>query len=301
MILPVKYLWEQLDGPQIRAISNALFEYMRQQFDAKLDYLNTLNIDVANDSHLTLLGILANFVRPVIIVPDKEFFFLTEYVDSGSERGFASLDNRARGGRLVEVTGATTEARALNTEYYRELLRAFIQGEGEIGSLVLLDDICYSLAKLDQPLQPPSYVFSFMEGDNIPQGRAPGDIYIDIGSLDDWVNPMQIYAVLRGLAQSSYAPTPQLFISIDAVITVPTPTSSLPSGAYGGEQTVYLSCALSSANIYYTTDGTEPSSGARVYNPAHPLSITKSTMLRVKAIAAGYNSSPVVDFNYIIQ
>ena len=77
MILPVKFLWEQLDGPQITAIENALFQYFTDIFDTKLDYLSTMNVDTANDSHLTFLGILANFVRPVITVPDREFFYFT--------------------------------------------------------------------------------------------------------------------------------------------------------------------------------------------------------------------------------
>ena len=301
MILPIKFLWEQLDGPQISAISQATFEYFKQMLDDKLDYLNTLSVDTANDDHLTFLGILANFTRPVISVPDKEFFFLTEHAEQGSTHGFSSIDDRLTGGRLTGIEGATSEARPLNTEHYRLLLKAYIEGRGELGGLTLLDDICYKLSKLDQPNAEPFYTFEFMEGENIPAGRAPGDIYIDIGTLADWNNPMQIYAILRGLGNSTYWPVPQLFISIDTTITVPVPTASLPSGVYTGEQEITLSCSMSNAVIHYTVDGSTPSIDAPAFSIAHPISITKNTLVRARAITSGYNNSAIAEFNYIIE
>lgn len=301
MILPVKYLWEQLDGPQITAIQEATFEYFKRMLDPKLDYLNNLTVDTANDAHLTFLGILANFVRPVITVPDKDFFFLTEDVEHGSPHGFSSVTNRAQGGRLVGIEGATTEARPLNTEHYRLLLKSYISNEGELGGLKLLDDICYELSKLDQPEVAPFYTFEFMEGDDIPEGRSHGDVYIDIGTLSDWNNPMQIYAILRGLARSSYWPVPQLFISIDTMITVPDPTSNFPSGTYNAPIEVELSCSMVSATIHYTLDGGIPTSDSPIYISGSPITISESTLLRVRALAPEYNNSNIVEFNYIIE
>lgn len=300
MILPVKYLWEQLDGPQITAIEEATFEYFKQMLDTKLDYLNTIDVNTANDSHLTFLGILANFVRPVITVPDKDFFFLTEDVEHNSGHGFSSISAPTVGGRLVGIEGVTTEARPLNTEHYRMLLKAYINNEGELGSLKLLDDICYELSILDQPDVTPFYRFEFMEGDNIPEGRSHGDVYIDIGGLNDWKNPMQVYAILRGLAKSAYWPVPQLFISVDTVITVPSPTSNQPSGTYQGPLDVELSCSMSSAVIHYTLDGGTPTSDSPIYVPGHPITISKSTTLRARAFTPNYNNSNIVEFNYII-
>lgn len=301
MILPVKFLWEQLDGPQVRALAQAQFEYFKQMFDDKLDYLSNMSVDTANDSHLTFLGILANFTRPVITVPDKDFFYLTEHFEHNNDHGFSSIDNRTRGGRLVGLEGATTEARPLNTEHYRLLLKSYIEGDGELGGLVLLDEICYRLSKLDQPEAVPFYTFEFMEGDDIPAGRAPGDVYIDIGTLDNWNNPMQVYAILRGLGNSTYWPVPQLFISIDTTITVPNPTANLPSGTYTGSQSIELHCDMQGATIYYTTDGGTPSTETKIYNPLNPIIVSESTLIRARAIAAGYNSSSIVEFNYTIN
>lgn len=299
MILPIKFLWDQLDGPQVRGISEALFQYFKQMFDDKLDYLNTLSVATANDSHLTFLGILANFTRPIISVPDKDFFFLTTEPDHDSDHGFSSVSDRTVGGRLVGAEGATTEARPLNTEHYRLLLKAFIEGDGELGGLVLLDNICYELSKLDQPNIDPFYTFEFMQGESIPLGRAPGDVYIDIGTLAEWNNPMQIYAILRGLGDSVYSPVPQLFISIDTTITVPTPVSDIPSGTYSDDITVTLTCSMSTAVIHYTTDGGLPTDDSPIYT--EPLTFTRSTLLRVKGFAANYNSSAIAEYNYVIN
>lgn len=301
MILPVKFLWEQLDGPQITAIENALFQYFKDIFDTKLDYLSTMNVDTANDSHLTFLGILANFVRPVITVPDREFFYFTNEAEHGSAHGFAEINDRAIGGRFVGPEGVTSEARPINTEHYRILLKSYIEGDGELGSLTLLDDICYALSVQDQPTLAPSYRFEFMEGDNIPTGRAPGDMYIDIGTMEDWNNPLQIYAILRGLGDSTYWPVPQLFISIDATITVPTVTANLPGGTYTGPQSIELYCSKQGAVIHYTTDGSTPSLDTEIYIPGNPIKISSSTLIRARAYAPGYANSKITEFNYIIE
>lgn len=65
------------------------------------------------------------------------------------------------------------------------------------------------------------------------------------------------------------------------VTIVAVPTFSLAGGTYTTEQNVTLACATSGASIYYTTDGTEPSSSSTLYEGA----ITISTTTTLKAIA----------------
>lgn len=298
MILPVKFFWEQLDGPQVTGIMNAIYAYMKELLDDKLDYLNNLSVDTADDSHLTFLGILANFTRPIISIPDKDYFYITADPEHLSTQGLSSLDNRSVGGRLVGVEGVHTEAHAINTEHYRTLLRAYVNSEGEIGGLALLDAICYELSKLDIPEVTPFYRFEFMYGD-IPGGRSEGDLYIDIGNLSDWHNPMHIYAVLRGLADSVYYPLPQVFISIDTSVTVPTPSADLPSGIYTDDITVTLTCSDTQARILYTMDGTPPNSDSNIYTS--PITISKSTVLKVMGARNKYNNSKTATYNYTIN
>lgn len=300
MILPTKFLWEQLDGPQVTAIENAIAEYWKQQLDTQLDYLNKISIDNANNEHLTFFGILSNFVRPLITVPSREYFYLTDTPPNhDDERGLSAVDMRQRGGQLVGVEGAHTATSLINSAHYRAILKAYIHGEGEIGSLSLLDDICYALTLVDLPNVNPFYEFKFMSGPDIPGGRMPGDLYIDIGSLEDWNNPMQIFAVLRGLAKSTYWPIPQIFISIDEAIQIQTPTSDVPPGTYSTPQTVTLSCATSGATIHYTIDGNMPNNDSPIYGT--PLTISTSTVVKAKAFKEGYNSSNTAVFEYIIE
>ena len=44
MILPIRYLWQQLNGPQTTGICKAIEEYWKTIFDNKLDYFNNLSI-----------------------------------------------------------------------------------------------------------------------------------------------------------------------------------------------------------------------------------------------------------------
>lgn len=63
------------------------------------------------------------------------------------------------------------------------------------------------------------------------------------------------------------------------------PTSSSPTGIYETPQTVTLSSTTAGATIYYTTDGTQPTTASSVYST--PLNITTTTKIRTYAVAAG--------------
>lgn len=302
MILPVRYMWEQLNGPQVSALSDALFEYWKSIFDTKLDYFNNISVQTANDPHLTLLGLLAGLIRPTIAEPSAEFFYFTERPEQHFFHGFSDLDNPEEGGRFSKLDGAATMHNAsLNEEYYRALLKAWISGEGDIGSLALLDDMCYELAKLDIGYDvTPYYRFVFMEGDDIPVDRAPGDVYIDMGQASDWANPIQIYAVIQGIGNSAYAPQPRLFVSIGLSGRVSTPSVSLESGEYTGPQECEITVAIPpTATIYYTLDGSEPTEESTVYTG--PLTISESCVLSVIAAADNYGVSNLVRKSYVIN
>lgn len=302
MILPIRYMWEQLNGPQVSALSNALFDYWKSIFDTKLDYFNNISVNTASDIHLTLLGLLSGLVRPTISEPDREYFYFTEQADHNFIHGFSDLADPQTGGKLTKLdTGGGIHNVSLDAEHYRALLRAWTEGEGDIGSLELLDDICNELSKLDVGYDvTPFYEFVFMEGDNIPSDRAPGDVYLDMGNAKDWNNPLHVYAVIQGIANSAYAPQPRLFVSIGFSGRVTTPVVSLPSGTYTGPQTVELSVhSPDDAVIYYTLDGSDPTTDSTVYEG--PITISESCVLKAMGVAPYYGDSEVVRAIYTIE
>ena len=79
---------------------------------------------------------------------------------------------------------------------------------------------------------------------------------------------------------------------------VHTPTFSLPVGTYTNIQTVTISDTSGGATIYYTLDGTVPTTSSPIYNSA----ITVSSTETINAIAAapGYATSAVASATYTI-
>ena len=80
---------------------------------------------------------------------------------------------------------------------------------------------------------------------------------------------------------------------------VATPTFSPGSGTYTGSVTVSISDATSGATIYYTTDGSTPTTSSAVYSGA--LTFTQTTTLKAIAAASGMTNSGVASATYTIQ
>ena len=302
MILPIQYLWKQLDGPQVTGITKAIEEYWKQLFDQKFDYFNNLSVNTANNDHLTLLGLLSGLVRPVIQEPDATYFYFTENAEHPVDHGFSDLQSLEIGGRFSKIDVKGVHNVSLDEEHYRALLRAWTTGEGEIGSLELLDDICAELTKVDiGPDVTPFYRFDFMEGDDIPSDRAPGDVFIDMRSMTDWRNPLHVYAVLRGIGDSVYAPQPRLFISLGASGQVSPPVVSPATGTYSESVEVEITVANPvDAQIYYTLDGTDPTpESGTLY--VEPITISTCCVLKAIGVASNYGNSTITRATYVIE
>ena len=79
------------------------------------------------------------------------------------------------------------------------------------------------------------------------------------------------------------------------------PTASKPSGSFTENFTLYLESSTAGANIFYTTDGTTPTSSSTTYNGITGIAIagTVGDTITVKAIAVnGGYSSEVATFTY---
>jgi hypothetical protein len=94
-------------------------------------------------------------------------------------------------------------------------------------------------------------------------------------------------------------------VMINALGTVATPTFTPGAGTINvpPAQTVTISDATSGAIIYYTTDGTPPTTSSMVYSGAITLSSTTASPETIQAIAVetGYTPSSVVSAVYTIN
>ena len=81
--------------------------------------------------------------------------------------------------------------------------------------------------------------------------------------------------------------------------TCATPTFSPVAGTYYEPQSVTLSCATPSSTIYYTTDGSNPTTSSTEYTSA--ITISETTTIKAIATADGMDPSSVASATYTID
>lgn len=234
MLNPISFLWRQFNGPQITAICQALFGYFKNLCDENLDYFNDMSITTANTEHLSLLGILQGIARPLVPVPDAETFWFTldyEYIPGPgiepetqyeghkipatnfpSEHGFSN-GYYGQGGVFTEEPGQTTGYQYIPDYIFREILRGNSLSEGELGGLLVLDDMLNALYERENPGFRPPYRFKWNQ---LAPGAydTPGDITIDLGMSGDWAHPYEVFAQMKLLGSTIYYPIPRLIATI---------------------------------------------------------------------------------------
>lgn len=124
-----------------------------------------------------------------------------------------------------------------------------------------------------------------------PAGRAAAAGWID-GSGNFWF--------LGGYGVEN-ASSGELNDFWEAVPPTPTPSFNLAAGTYEGSQQVTVSEALSGAAIYYTTDGTAPSTASTEIAPGSTVSIASSATLNAIAVAGSHAASLVRSASYVIE
>ena len=80
-----------------------------------------------------------------------------------------------------------------------------------------------------------------------------------------------------------------------------TPTFSPAPGTYTTAQSVTLSDSTTGAAIYYTTNGTTPTTGSTLYSSSTPIAISSTTTINAIAVATGYSNSAVATGTYTIN
>jgi len=77
-----------------------------------------------------------------------------------------------------------------------------------------------------------------------------------------------------------------------------TPTFSPAAGTYTSAQTVTISDTTSGASIYYTTNGTTPTTSSTKYTA--PITVSSTQIVQAIAVATGFSQSPVASSSYTI-
>ena len=87
-------------------------------------------------------------------------------------------------------------------------------------------------------------------------------------------------------------------VTYSGTATCATPTFLPVAGTYDQTQNVTISCATSGATIYYTTDGTTPTTSSSVYSS--PIEVSSNTTIKAFAAKSGLSNSSVATAEYVI-
>ena len=83
-------------------------------------------------------------------------------------------------------------------------------------------------------------------------------------------------------------------------LTAAAPSLSPAPGTYTSAQSVTLSDSTPGAAIYYTTNGTTPTTSSAQYRAGTPLHVSSTTTIKAIAAASNYSNSAVIGANYTI-
>jgi len=113
------------------------------------------------------------------------------------------------------------------------------------------------------------------------------------------LNTYAITAVYSGDGTFATSTSSSEILTVNSLPLAATPTFSPGSGTYGSAQMVTINDATIGATIYYTNDGTTPTTSSAVYNG--PITVSSTETLLVIAGASGYNNSTVASATYTIS
>lgn len=103
------------------------------------------------------------------------------------------------------------------------------------------------------------------------------------------------------MISSTYNFCIDLFVKSEGPVTpvVATPTFTPAEGTYYEAQNVTINCSTEGATIYYTLDGSEPTTESSVYST--PIVVSESTIIKAMAVKADFENSAVATATYNIQ
>lgn len=201
MISKIRWLWRQFTGPQITALCTGIYRVV-SSINTKLNYLNTLSIATANDSHLTLIGILMGITRPLLTVASDAYFLFTVASGQSEEHGFTAIQFHT-GGKFTDLADSEQwwSSQIMPASIYRSILLTTAASKGVPGSAIWLDDILHTINSQD------TYTIEVADVEDFRWGN-PGDIKVTCGSFAELgTNATIIQAAVAGITNAVLNPT----------------------------------------------------------------------------------------------
>jgi hypothetical protein len=118
-----------------------------------------------------------------------------------------------------------------------------------------------------------------------------GPISLNIGGKETII----AYATENGYYQSSYT-TVTFMLNLPVA---PAPVISPAGGVFASTQTVTITDSAAGSTVYYTTDGTVPTTNSTIYSG--PIYVSTSETVAAIAGAGGYGASPSASAQFFIQ
>ncbi len=107
-------------------------------------------------------------------------------------------------------------------------------------------------------------------------------------------------AVATGFSTSNVG-TAAYTLNLPGTTQTPAPTFSPAAGTFTSSQNIVLSDATSGATIYYTTNGSVPTTSSTVYTAAIPITAPGTTTINAIAVASGATASTVATAAYTLN
>ena len=200
-----------------------------------------------------------------------------------------------------------TDKYTLTADDIGKTITAMVKSSAELGSITAVTKV---VEKADGPAAPAAFTLDFALNEDqktftatIPEVKNAeysfdGKQYSAVNTKTDCAPNTEYTGYVRipetdtqkaSAVTSSTQTAPKL--------TVAAPVFK-PDGAtsFRGTQTVEISCATPGASIYYTTDGTTPTSTGTIYSGA--ISLTSTTTIKAIAVKADMNDSAVAEATF---
>lgn len=226
MLRKIRFLWKQFNGPQISGLMTSIFRYLQTNFNTLIDYFRHFSIQRANNAHLSLIGACMGIVRPIMRFADDTFFFFTATKETGSRHGFSSLNDMSMGAQFSTVQRYYESYNNVTCpeEYYRKVLLAYKDFEGEKYSYLFIQSILESVWQQNHPDRELSTagigIRFYQEGDPAPYGvtRTLGDIEIYMGPQTDWGAAEEAALRWQGVFQGIFSTVLSPIVSVDVLL-----------------------------------------------------------------------------------